>query len=57
VGALGRAATGEAIEIHGYATVFMVTAGLGGVAVLLVLAEWWRGAPRAPVATAEEAAI
>ncbi len=57
VGALGRAATGEAIEIHGYATVFLVTSGLGGVAVLLVLAEWWRGAPRAPVATVEEAAI
>jgi PAT family beta-lactamase induction signal transducer AmpG len=56
VGALGRAATGEAIEIHGYATVFLITAGLGGVAVLLVLAEWWRGAPRAPSVTAEEAA-
>lgn len=56
VGALGRAATGEAIEIHGYATVFLITAGLGGVAVLLVLAEWWRGALRAPSVTAEEAA-
>ncbi|MEZ0496529.1 MFS transporter [Sphingomonas sp. IW22] len=42
VGALGRAATGEAIDKVGYANVFYVTAGLGGVAVLLVLAEWWR---------------
>lgn len=42
VGALGRAATGEAIDVYGYANVFYVTAGLGGIAVLLVLAEWWR---------------
>jgi len=56
VGALGRAATGEAIEIHGYATVFLITAALGGVAVLLVLAEWWRAAPRAPVAVDQVAA-
>lgn len=53
VGALGRAATGEAIDVYGYATIFYVTAGLGGVAVLLVLAEWWRGAPRGPVRAAE----
>lgn len=46
VGALGRAATGEAIDRYGYANVFFVTAALGGFAVLLVLAEWWRGAPR-----------
>jgi PAT family beta-lactamase induction signal transducer AmpG len=57
VGALGRAATGEAIEIYGYANIFFLTAGLGGVAVLLVLVEWWRGAPRAPAATAEEATV
>ena len=44
VGALGRAATGEAIERYGYADIFFVTAGLGGVAVVLVLAEWWRSA-------------
>ena len=56
VGALGRAATGEAIELHGYATVFLFTAALGGVAVLLVIAEWWRGAPRASATPAEEAA-
>lgn len=53
VGALGRAATGEAIEIYGYASIFFLTAGLGGVAVVLVLAEWWRGAQRAPAVTAE----
>ncbi|WP_315764711.1 AmpG family muropeptide MFS transporter [Sphingomonas sp. Y38-1Y] len=56
VGALGRAATGEAIDVYGYANVFFVTAGLGGIAVLLVLAEWWRGAARGPV-KAEEPAI
>lgn len=55
VGALGRAATGEAIEIYGYASIFFLTAGLGGVAVLLVLTEWWRGAPRARAVTTEEA--
>lgn len=55
VGALGRAATGEAIEIYGYASIFFLTAGLGGVAVLLVLAEWWRAAPRARAVTTEEA--
>jgi PAT family beta-lactamase induction signal transducer AmpG len=44
VGALGRAATGEAIERYGYADIFFLTAGLGGVAVVLVLAEWWRSA-------------
>lgn len=47
VGALGRAATGEAIDVYGYANVFFVTAGLGGVAVVLVIAEWWRS--RTPV--------
>lgn len=47
VGALGRAAMGEAIGQVGYASVFRFTAGLGLIAVALVLAEWWRGAPRA----------
>ncbi|TKD52173.1 AmpG family muropeptide MFS transporter [Sphingomonas baiyangensis] len=56
VGALGRAATGEAIDIYGYANIFLLTAGLGGVAVLLVLLDWWRGTPKptdaeAPLAT------
>lgn len=50
VGALGRAAMGESIDRVGYADVFYFTAGLGGIAVLLVLLEWWRGAPRVPVA-------
>lgn len=45
VGALGRAAVGEAIEKHGYANIFYVTAGLGMIAVVLVLIEWWRPAP------------
>lgn len=50
VGALGRAAMGEAIERIGYAPVFHFTALLGLVAVLLVSIEWWRGAPRAGAA-------
>lgn len=48
VGALGRAAMGEAIEQVGYASVFRFTAALGLVAVVLVLVEWWRGSPREP---------
>ncbi len=60
VGALGRAATGEAIEQFGYASIFFLTAGLGGVAVVLVLAEWWREATSARAVAdrvrAEEAA-
>ena len=47
IGALGRAAMGEAIEQVGYASVFYFTAALGLIAVGLVLVEWWRGAPRA----------
>jgi len=44
VGALGRAAMGEAIEQVGYASVFRFTAALGLVAVVFVLLEWvrWR---------------
>ena len=49
VGALGRAAMGEAIGRVGYAPVFLFTAALGGIAIVLVLIEWWRGAPRAAV--------
>jgi MFS transporter, PAT family, beta-lactamase induction signal transducer AmpG len=56
VGALGRAATGEAIEARGYAAVFYLTAGLGGVAVLLVLLEWWRAARR-PASQAPDAGL
>lgn len=46
VGALGRAAVGEAIEVYGYANIFFVTAGLGMVAVGLVLIEMWRPVPK-----------
>lgn len=56
VGALGRAAVGEAIEKYGYANIFYVTAGLGMVAVMLVLIEWWRPAPQPPEVEAEPAA-
>jgi PAT family beta-lactamase induction signal transducer AmpG len=58
VGALGRASIGEAIEQYGYANVFYLTAGLGLVAVVLVLVEWWRPVPRPADAPplAEEAA-
>ena len=56
VGALARAAVGEAIELYGYANIFYLTAGLGGVAVLLVLAEWWRQAQQpAPEAAGGQA--
>jgi len=50
VGALGRAAMGEAIGRVGYASVFLFTAGLGVIAIVLVLLEWWRGAPSAATA-------
>lgn len=43
VGALGRASIGEAIEIHGYANIFYLTAALGMIAVVLVAIEWARG--------------
>jgi MFS transporter, PAT family, beta-lactamase induction signal transducer AmpG len=42
VGSLGRGALGEQIEIVGYAPVFVLTAAIGGVAVLFSLLEWWR---------------
>jgi len=42
VGALGRAAVGEAIEVYGYANIFYITAGLGMIAVVLVAIEWAR---------------
>lgn len=59
VGALGRAAVGEAIEQHGYANIFLITAGLGMIAVVLVAIEWWRSAEQpdpAPLPV-EEAAV
>ncbi|WP_231621679.1 AmpG family muropeptide MFS transporter [Sphingomonas sp. 37zxx] len=60
VGAVGRAAIGEALDRVGYAQIFLFTTALGGVAVVLVLIEWWRGAatdavvapgPKEPAAT------
>ena len=42
VGSLGRSALGQAIEVHGYAWVFYLTAGIGGIAVVLSVLEWIR---------------
>ncbi|QLC21377.1 AmpG family muropeptide MFS transporter [Parasphingopyxis sp. CP4] len=42
VGALGRGALGEAIEIYGYADIFRFTAALGMIAVILCSFEWMR---------------
>lgn len=42
VGTLGRGALGQMIERQGYYPVFMLTAALGIVAVVLCLAEWAR---------------
>lgn len=42
VGTLGRGALGQMIEEQGYYAVFIFTTQLGGVAVLLCLAEWAR---------------
>lgn len=42
VGTLGRGALGQMIEQQGYYDVFILTTLIGGVAVVLVLIEWWR---------------
>lgn len=42
VGTLGRGALGEMIEEQGYYAVFILTTFIGGIAVVLCLAEWWR---------------
>lgn len=42
VGTLGRGALGQMIEERGYYYVFILTTLIGGVAVVLCLAEWWR---------------
>jgi len=42
VGSLGRGALGEAIEVHGYAWVFYLTAAIGLIAVVLSILEWMR---------------
>lgn len=47
VGSLGRGAVGEAIEAHGYAPVFQVTAALGVIAVVLCTFEWLRASREA----------
>ena len=53
VGSLGRGALGEAIERHGYASVFRFTAALGLIAVGFCLLEWMRErrANRLPAST------
>jgi MFS transporter, PAT family, beta-lactamase induction signal transducer AmpG len=42
VGSLGRGALGEMIEAQGYAPVFILTAAIGGVAVVFSIMEWIR---------------
>ena len=42
VGTLGRGALGQMIEQQGYREVFILTTFIGGIAVVLCLAEWWR---------------
>lgn len=42
VGTLGRPALGEMIETQGFRAVFILTAWLGMVAVVLAALEWWR---------------
>lgn len=42
VGSLGRGALGEMIETQGYYPVFLLTAALGGIAVIFCIAEWIR---------------
>ncbi len=42
VGTLGRGALGEMIEEQGYYEVFILTTLIGGIAVVLCLAEWYR---------------
>lgn len=44
IGTLGRGALGQMIEVRGYYYVFVFTALLGVVAVVLCALEWWRQA-------------
>lgn len=44
IGTLGRGALGEMIKTDGYASVFVFTMWLGGIAVIACLFEWWRQA-------------
>ena len=42
IGTLGRGALGEMIEVRGYTYVFILTALIGVIAVVLCIAEWVR---------------
>lgn len=42
IGALGRGALGQMIERQGFYDVFILTTWIGVLAMLLVVAEWWR---------------
>jgi PAT family beta-lactamase induction signal transducer AmpG len=59
VGSLGRGALGEMIETDGYFAVFMLTAALGGLAVIFCILEWirsaWAGRRQEEPATMETA--
>ncbi|MDP5102940.1 MAG: MFS transporter, partial [Erythrobacter sp.] len=44
IGTLGRGALGQMIEVRGYYFVFIFTALIGVIAVVLCAAEWWRQA-------------
>lgn len=44
IGTLGRGALGQMIEVRGYHYVFVFTALLGVIAVVLCALEWWRQA-------------
>lgn len=59
VGTIGRGALGQAIEERGFYDVFLFTTAIGGIAVVLCLAEWWRErrSENAGVVAAEVAAI
>lgn len=50
IGSLGRAAFGEGIEAHGYATMFRFAAALGSFGILFVSLEWMRVARTARTA-------
>ena len=42
IGTLGRGALGEMIEVRGYTYVFILTALIGVIAVVLCIVEWVR---------------
>lgn len=57
VGTLGRGALGKMIETQGYYPVFILTTGIGFIAVALCLAEWLRIARLGRRAGLDEAAL